>query len=415
MRRPIAPATRLLICILLAVLAIMPLAIGSHLPTFASSGITVNSSVQVSFPTSITFKVSAQSDVNIVKLRLHYIVDRQNYAQVVSEGWPQFSPATSVNTQWLWDMRKSSLPPGTQVEYWWTAEDAAGKTAQTGCSTVSFDDNRYTWQSITTGPVTLLWYSGSRVFADALMTAAQQGLSRIENDIGITPQGHVRIYIYASAQDLQGAQLFAQQWEGGVTFEGFDIIAVGVAPDQLAFGEGAIPHELTHWVVHQVTFNDYGAGLPTWLDEGLATYIQGIVPDYQTALNYAIKNNQLISVRSLSSPFSAITEQALISYGESQSIVTFLIEKYGKDKMIQLLDTFHQGSGYDEALKQVYGFDQDGLDALWRQSLGITTAFAPQRELVLATALASSWYEGLGHSGTMSRKAGADEFLVEVL
>ena len=325
-----------------------------------------------------------------MQLRLHYIVDRQNYANVTSEGWAQFNPSPSVDTQWLWDMRKSSLPPGAQVEYWWTAKDAAGKSAETSYSTVSFDDNRYKWQSITTEPVTLFWYNGTTSFANTLMTAAQQGLQRIENDTGAIPQGHVRIYIYASAQDLQGAQLFTPQWEGGVTFPGYDIIAVGVSPNQLAYGQRAVPHELTHWIVGQITFNDYGAGLPTWLDEGLATYGEGsLSSDYQAALNSAIKNNQLISVRSLSSPFSAIPEQAYISYGESNSIVTFLIQKYGKDKMVQLLDVFHQGSGYDEALKQVYGFDQDGLDSLWRQSLGIKTALAPQRELELAATLAA--------------------------
>jgi hypothetical protein len=126
--------------------------------------------------------------------------------------------------------------------------------------------------------------------------------------------------------------------------------------------------------VGQVTFNDYGAGLPTWLDEGLATYGEGqLNPQYQAALGQAINSGQLISVRSLSSPFSAIAEQAYISYGESNSIATFLIQKYGKDKMIQLLNVFHQGSTYDDALKQVYGFDQDGLDKIWRQSLGLKT------------------------------------------
>ena len=75
---------------------------------------------------------------------------------------------------------KERPAPGTQVEYWWTAEDAAGKSAETSRATVSFDDNRYKWQSITTDPVTLLWYNGNRAFANALMTAAQQGLQRIE-------------------------------------------------------------------------------------------------------------------------------------------------------------------------------------------------------------------------------------------
>jgi hypothetical protein len=356
----------------LLILAFVPLAAPAQSPVSAASDITMSSSVQSSFPASMTFRVKAQSDVNIVQLRLHYIVDRQNYANVTSESWAQFSPATSVDTQWLWDMRKSSLPPGTKVDYWWTAEDADGKSSQTSHDTVTFEDDRYNWQSIVSDPVTLLWYDGDRNFADTLIAAAHEGLQRIGNDIGATPQGHVRIYIYASAQDLQSAELFPQQWEGGVTFLGFDIIAIAVPTDQLSFGVRAVPHELTHWVVGQITFNDYGAGLPTWLDEGLATYGEGnLASIYQQALNLAIASNQLISIRSLSSPFSAVPEQAYISYGESNSIVTFLIQQYGKDKMIQLLEVFHQGASYDEALKQVYGFDQDGLDSLWRQSLGI--------------------------------------------
>jgi hypothetical protein len=382
-RRLTPHITRMLLYGLLAVLAVLPFAT-SHSLASSASEISLSSSVQVSFPNSITFSVKANSDVNITRLRLHYIVDDQNYAEVVSEGWPQFTPSTSVDTQWVWNMQESGgLPPGAHVEYWWTAQNAAGDSVQTDTSTVSFDDNRYNWQSITTGPVTILWYSGDNQFVNALRTAAEQGLQRIQTALGLTPQGHVSIYIYASASDLQGAQLFAQQWEGGVTFEGFNIIAIGVATNQLSFGEGAVPHELTHWAVHQVTFNNYGAGLPTWLDEGLASYIQGAVPDYQAALNYAIKNNQLISVRSLSSPFSAIAEQALISYGESQSIVTFLLQTYGEDKMGQLLNVFHQGAGYDDALKQVYGFDQDGLDILWRKSLGINIALDLRHDVVL--------------------------------
>ena len=381
MKYPVIERTRALLLVLLVVLSVIPLARAPQSSVSAPSAITLQSSVQIVFPTSMTFKINAQSDVNIVQLRLHYIVDRQNYAHVTSEGWAQFNPATSVDTQWLWDMRKSSLPPGTQVEYWWIAEDASGKSAETSHSTVFFDDNRYKWQSITVEPVTLLWYKGNASFADTLMTAAQQGLQRIESDTGAIPQGHVRIYIYASTQDLQGSMLFPQQWEGGVTFPGFDVIAIGVSTDQLDFGLRAVPHELTHWIVGQLTYNNYGAGLPTWLEEGLATYGEGpLASYYQAALNFAIQNNQLISVRSLSSPFSAIPQQAFISYGESNSIVTFLIQNYGKDKMVQLLSVFREGSGYDEALRQVYGFDQDGLNALWLQSIGVKTSFAPQPE-----------------------------------
>lgn len=283
-------------------------------------------------------------------------------------------PGKKVNASWFWDMRKSALPPDAHVEYWWTALDASGNTGSTSHATLVFEDTRYRWQSINNGPVTILWYNGDKTFANNLMNAAQDGLQRIENNVGAVPQGSVKIYIYASAQDLQSAQLFAQAWEGGVTFSEYNVIAIGVPLDQLSFGERAVPHELTHWIVSQITFNNYGAGLPVWLNEGLATYGESTVlnPDYQTALQQATQNHQLLSVRSLSSPFSAISSVAFTSYGESNSIVNFMIDTYGKEKMRQLLDVFHNGASYDDALKQVYGFDQDGLNKVWLQSIGVT-------------------------------------------
>jgi hypothetical protein len=37
--------------------------------------------------------------------------------------------------------------------------------------------------------------------------------------------------------------------------------------------------------------------------------------------------------------------------------------------MLELLTILKQGSTYDEALTEVYGFDIDGLDACWRATL----------------------------------------------
>ena len=155
----------------------------------------------------------------------------------------------------------------------------------------------------------------------------------------------------------------------GLPLQGYDVIAIGVAPSQLSFGLSATPHELSHWVMGHYIFNPYGAGLPVWLEEGLATYVQD--EQYSNWLAQAIDQNKLISVRTLSSPFSAIAEQAYISYAESQSIVKFLLTEYGKDKMAELLNVFRDGATDDAALLQVYGFDQDGLDRLWRQSIGV--------------------------------------------
>jgi hypothetical protein len=229
------------------------------------------------------------------------------------------------------------------------------------------EDDRYDWHNIKQGNVTLYWYEGDAAFADELMDAVQAALSRLSLNTGAELEDPVRLYIYASAADLQGSMIFPQEWTGGVAFTQYGAIAIGIPPGAsgLEWGRRAIAHELTHLVVHQVTFNPYNA-LPTWLDEGLAMVAEGeLESQFTDIFNEARNDSELISLRSLSSPFSAYTYQSLLSYAESHQVVAYLIGEFGRDKMLALLNTFARGSDYDEALVEVYGFDMDGLNAAW--------------------------------------------------
>ncbi len=337
-------------------------------PVIVSERLTVlDSSVDAEFPSQLHFSLKAGSDVNITDVRLHYTVDQESFANVTSEVYIEFVPDTTVDVQWSWDMRKTGgLPTGSGLEYWWTVEDVSGNKVETPPARFRFDDNRYSWQSLTGGKVTIYWYEGKQSFAEELMSTAQQALSRLVEDTGAYLKEPVKIYIYANTQDLQGAMVFPQEWTGGVSFTRYGIIAIGIDPNNLSWGKRSITHELTHLVVHQMTYNPY-SGLPTWLEEGLAMYNEGTLEaGFVDYLKMAIDKNSLISVRSLSSPFSAQGEEAYLSYAQSYSLVEFLITIYGQDKMLELLTTFSEGSSYDGALKRVYGFDMDGLDTLWR-------------------------------------------------
>jgi len=340
----------------------------SPVPVQAQGGLTVlDSSTQIAFPDELNFSLSARSNVNITDIRLHYTVDRLSFAQVTSEVYVEFEPATAVEAEWTWDMRRTGgLPPGTSVAYWWTVEDAQGNRVATAPARVHFDDTRYRWQSLTEGNVNLRWYKGDESFARGLMAVAQETLTRLAEDTGAVLERPVDIYIYADSQELQGSLIFPQEWTGGVAFTRFGIIAIGIPPNQLEWGKRAMSHELAHLVIHQMTFNPY-IELPTWLDEGLAMYAEGSLEFvFFNRLNQAVVEGTLISVRSLASPFSAHAEESVLAYAQSYSLVEFLINSYGQSRMLELLLTFKEGSGYDAALEKVYGFDMDGLDSLWR-------------------------------------------------
>jgi hypothetical protein len=300
------------------------------------------------------------------------------HARIFSEIYVGFAPSTAVTIQWVWDMRKTGgLPPGSSVEYWWTVSDAGGGKLKTEPARIQIEDNRYEWRRITEGNVTLYWYEGENSFAEELMDAAQVALSRLAENTGAELESPVRFYIYANSTDLRGSMIYPQEWTGGVAFTRYGIIAIGITPNSsdIEWGKRVIAHELTHLVIHQVTFNPYSE-LPTWLDEGLAMTAEGeLEAEFKDALGEARKGNALISVRSLASPFSAYAEESFLAYAQSYRLVEYLIDNYGREKMFELLNTFKQGSGYDEALQKVYGFDMDGLNARWRASL--ETAVVP--------------------------------------
>jgi hypothetical protein len=326
-----------------------------------------NSTATVNYPLTLNFSSQVKSNSNITDVRLRYKVEQMSYADVTSEGFVDLTPSTTVNAKWSLDMRRiGGLPPGSLVDYWWAARNAAGNQVETSPVQYRFNDTRYKWQNISSDKVTIFWYNGTAAFAQELMNTAQQSLVKLAKDTGAAPDKMVNIYIYASAQDLQGAMVFPQEWTGGVAFTQYSIVAIGISPSNLAWGKGAMTHELTHIVVYQVIYNPYN-DLPVWLNEGLAMYSEGPLDSQFTApLKSAIQNKKLLSVRTICSPFSAFADRSVLSYAESYTLIAYLTSQYGADKMLELLKTFKQGSSYDAAFQTVYGFNLDGLDSQWR-------------------------------------------------
>ena len=337
----------------------------------ADGGLAVtDSSVEIDFPMRLNFSLTAESDVDITDIRLRYRVDRMGHARVISEVFIEFAPAPAVKAEWAWDMRKTGgLPPGSSVEYWWTVENAAGDSIETSPSRLRIEDSRYPWQNLTDGLLTLYWYEGDTAFAREIIDTARQVLARLAESTGARLKNPINLYIYAGPEDLQGAMIFPQEWTGGVAFTRYSTIAIGIAPDKLEWGRRAMAHEITHLVTHQMVFNPYNS-LPTWLEEGLAMYAEGPLQSvFADLLEDAAADEALISVRSLSSPFSAYAVESALAYAQSYSIIDFLISGYGQESMLELLNTFSRGSGYDQALMAVYGFDMDGLNDLWRRHM----------------------------------------------
>jgi hypothetical protein len=134
--------------------------------------------------------------------------------------------------------------------------------------------------------------------------------------------------------------------------------------------EAIIAHELAHIVVGLAADNPF-TDLPRWLDEGLAMFAEDDEPvDNLATLRRAVRRDDLLSVRSMSS-YPGQAEMVDLFYGEAYSVVKFLVETYGRERMNAFLGVFAEGARQEEALQRAYGFGLDELDARWRESLGL--------------------------------------------
>jgi hypothetical protein len=332
----------------------------------------ISSDTETQFPSTITFSLEAEAASDITDIELVYRKNGESLIPVSSRVDVDFIPGQLVTASWTWDMLETGgLPPGTEIDYWWLIEDAAGHKLETSPATIAFDDLSHNWRSLASDQVSIFWYEGDLSFIQELIDAADEALERLAVEIGVALEQPVKIYIYASSGDLRNALIYPQEWTGGIAFSGYGIVIIGISPDNLAWGKRAIAHEMGHLVVHQALSGFYGH-LPVWLDEGLAMDAEGdLRSDLQTLLNEAIAHDTLFSVRSISSSFPTDPDEARLCYAESYSLVQFLIDTYGSGKMLNLLGVFNEGNTYDDAMLEVYGFNVDGLNAVWRGSLGL--------------------------------------------
>jgi hypothetical protein len=354
------------------------------------SGIVLNEAV-VDFPERVTFRLELEDGQEISDAQLTYQVGRDS---CIAAGTHVPVEAAGSILEWTWIMSRSgNPPPGAQMWWEWMITDDAGNTFTTEREMLTFTDDRFDWQEITSeetggaSPITLYWYEGDGV-GPVLLDAAELGLERLEKDIGIELEGEVQIYVYEDAAAMRDALLFVQDWAGGLAFSDYNTILLGVPPNLAeTWGSDTIRHELAHLVIGQFGRSCVGGHRPTWLEEGLATFAEG-EPD-EGILDYieqGIEDNSFEPVRSLNGSFPAHSEGANAAYSQSYSLVDFLLETQGQEALQAYILELAAAESYDDALEDVYGFNADGLELAWRESIGAPSRQIPATPTAIAAA-----------------------------
>ncbi len=362
--------------LLAAVCTFVLVAISSVPTTYAQSAPTItDDGVDARFPDHLVFRASAQGGAMIQKILLRYQILPDG---TLATGEAKFDAADGASATFALqssDQPTLYLPPGTTIKYHWEVIDTVGGTSRTDEATFFYDDTRFHWSPISQGGVTIYYYSGSEDDARKMLSAAADQIASMSKLLGANIDFPVKVWIYDSIDDMRPALP-----RRSATFEN-SVITLGtrVATDTvLVLGEvsfDTLRHELTHVVTARAGESGLSS-LPAWLDEGTAVYGQSDPGGFGTAVDRAISSGDVLSVRSITSP-AGDPNKVNLSYGESWSLVKYLIDTYGQAKFAQLYAEIKKGKRIDAALQAAYGFDQDGLEDKWRASKGLPPRETP--------------------------------------
>jgi len=183
---------------------------------------------------------------------------------------------------------------------------------------------------------------------------------------------------------------------GKITLRRLDIRA-----DQIGWFASAVPHELTH-VIMADEFQ--GGDLPHWADEGMAVLGDSALKQslHLLDLEAGYRNGATFRLAPfVSQSCYPSAEQIPVFYGQSVSLVKFLVDRKSAPDFVRFLHLAEK-AGYGAALGEVYGIrgvrslERDWLASTFQRPNLLTAETAQGRDLAVVDSLVSATTEVAG-------------------
>ena len=346
-------------------LALAPASAGAATDDGASVKIVASEPVS-DFPRGMTFPVVATSDEEITGVDLLY---RAAYIETLNEVGLPIEPATTIDTSYELDLRDGSIPPGIEILYRWRVTEADGDMVETEDAPVTWLDTRFTWDEASSPRVQVASYGRGADFNQQVLASAETTIDRLSERFSAEMTHPIRIWVYNSREDFTGSLApNSEPWIVGAAYPWLGLINAVLPPSNPDELGRVIPHEISHQVLFQATQNPFNQP-PSWLEEGLATLAQtGGTASLWRAVEAAAGADQLDELRVLNGQFPYDSGEAMLAYGESMSVVTYLLDTYGEEGLSRLIAVLENGITYDAAVQQALGISLDQLSDDWHEA-----------------------------------------------
>ena len=343
------------------------------------------------FPEGIRFDADVRSSAEIEEIAVRFRIGQRTVGAYEYLEADESGGGESVRASVFYRTNTAAryIAPGTIITYNFEIEDVNGNRLDTEPAEFIYHDGRYEWDEVSNGIVTVSYHGPVSFRAQDVLDAIVETLGIMGPLLGAGVDEPIRVTMYNNWPEMREAlppssavsrrQLVT---EGQAHSEEGVLLVLGGA----ARARGIAAHEVTHILVHRAGEGVLG-NVPSWLNEGLAEY-GNLQPgeSYDNALEFAIRTDNLLPITAMAAQ-PGNPQDVIIFYGQARSIVRFMVEEYGEEKMRELMVTMKSGKSARTAVPLVYGVTLIELENLWRDKLGVAHRQAPDEASALPTPL----------------------------
>lgn len=203
-----------------------------------------------------------------------------------------------------------------------------------------------------------LRYNGSAepALAREVLHTLEQHFSRIESELSFTPPDSIGVILYT--QQAFADTTRAPGWAGALNDGRIRVPVQGLTGVNSDLSR-VLKHELTHSFVRQKT---HGRA-PTWIQEGLAQWMEGKRSDGSAyALTQIYAAGHATSLANLEGSWAGFPgDVASYAYAWGLANIEYIVETGGMQDVDRILDRIGAGSPTEEALREVLHSDYGDL------------------------------------------------------
>ena len=333
----------------------------------------VESSHRIEFPDRIVFTLEAEAPPDVQSATLYYTVGSKG---VKVYTYPvRFANSENIEAEFVVNTgRDGFIPQGADIEYYYEFTDSLGNSAMSDTLSFEYLDPRYDWRRLAQDDYTIIWHNRPERAVRSMAADVSIRMKAVREMFGLEGDYDFKAVIVNSRAEAnrsfppvsdtsQDTALY-----GGFAFDRYGVLTVaGLNRDSLI-------HELTHLMFAE-RLDSPRAKPPAWLNEGMAMYFEPGGGYRESDVQRAMRRGDLIPLRHMRT-VPGRPDEVRLFYSQSASVVRFLMDEFGSERMDTLLTELNEGRKIEDALNAVYGVGVDELDAGWRRHLaGETSIF----------------------------------------